>query len=157
MSDRPSRLLLACACIVLHAFTACTGRDAPETAERAVSPLVGEWIEIHPRREARLSLVLNADSSASGTFTEPDALPGEPFGPVAGWRLGTTGAPGSLCIHYGPVSTCQGYSIQADTLFLANGSRTVLVRSSVVDDALEYVPVRQITVPAPGDSGYRQF
>lgn len=157
MSTHSRRVLLSLTFISLCVFAACSSTDAPESHEQAGPQLVGEWIEVYPRGAARLSLVLNADSSASGTFTDPDARPGERFGPVSGWRIGTTGVPGPLCIRYGEAGTCQGYSIQGDTLFLANGVRTVLVRSSALNAAHRYIPTRHITLPGPGDSGYRQM
>jgi hypothetical protein len=153
MSQRIPLFVVAFATIALGALTACS--DEAESPPPTGPQLTGKWTEIYPRRDASLVLVLHADSSVSGTFTDPDALEGESPLTATQWRIDSRFTPGGLCIRFGEVFTCQGYSVRADTLFLANGSGTVLVRSGAVDSTIEYRPTSRLEAPVPGDSGYR--
>lgn len=136
--------------ILLATFLACSSNA--ESGDRSHG-IAGEWIEIYPRSEARMELTLHDDSSASGTYTDPEVPSGAIGDAVTEWRIGSRLTPDGLCLRFGEYFSCQGYRLQGDTLFLADGVGTVLVRSNAVNGTVRYVPRSRLNPSAPGESG----
>ena len=119
-----------------------------ENAELA-QPVTGEWIEVYPRGGRGISLVLNPDSTAAGNFTDTH-IGGDSI-PVSRWQLGAWAMPGGLCLGFGEQFSCQGYALRGDTLFLADPSRTALVRRERFDASRPYDPRAPRSLsPVPG-------
>lgn len=126
------------------AILACADQAAEPTE---ASALVGDWIAVYPPASLRLTLSLGDGGSANGTFFDPNA--GGTAKSVTGWKLGAALMKDGLCLRHGEASSCQGYRLVGDTLFLADVARTVLVRPRSFVDSLPYLPSERVDAPRP--------
>jgi peroxiredoxin len=96
--------------------------DQVEAADpRFPDSLIGQWVRVYPYGGGRDTLVLNPDGGTLGPAT---ALDVDPMKRISQWAVGESG----LCLADGVIWVCAGYELRGDTLAVANGDYTVLVR-----------------------------
>lgn len=125
----------------------------PDSAPAPESPLAGSWIRVYPPDRALDTLVLHPAGQVDGSVRGFDSL----GFPLTHWRIGSPVSPGALCVGDGKrQQVCQSFVLTADTLWLANGRRSVYLRVPADGHHTEFrvwQSPKGVAVPAaPGES-----
>jgi hypothetical protein len=119
-------------CAVATLLPSCTDDDESVSARQPFpDSLQGIWVRVYPDAGGADTLVLDPEGIASGPVT---AVAGRPMAGISRWQIGSpVGITNDLCVGDAVVFSCSGYQVRGDTLALANGQQTVLVRAGSVD------------------------
>lgn len=124
-----SRFLMLGAVLALGAVLVLRRSPTEEGIVSAIHPdsLVGGWIQVYPECVWGDTVVLRADGSATGAAATVFA---QPLERLSEWRVGDPLGPTDLCFTDQKASSCSGWWLTGDTLALADGQSTVLVRAA---------------------------
>jgi hypothetical protein len=103
--------------------------DEPR-AEDHPDSLVASWVRVYPPCGGCDTMVLHRDGSAAGPATSVYA---DPVEPILSWVVGVPYGPTDLCFIGERNVSCSGWVLKGDTLALANGQNTVLIRAARFD------------------------
>jgi hypothetical protein len=110
-------------------LTACgAGQEVREPNPHFPDSLVGSWVRVYPPASGADTLVLEPGGAASG----PATTVADPLEHIARWRVGFLLGPTDLCLGDARTYVCSAYQLRGDTLALANGQHTVLMRAGAI-------------------------
>jgi len=113
-------MLMGCSC---H-------QEAREANAQFPDSLVGSWIRVYPAQAARDTMVIDPDGAASGAHSVISETPrSEEHSRITYWIVDQRFGPHDLCFGDGWDSWCSNYELRGDTLALADGHNTVLIRA----------------------------
>jgi len=165
-SRRPWRLVVTVlgglvGIVMLRGLWATKGEEAEAAARYHPDSLVGAWVRVYPASPRRLAIILRKDGTAVGQTPAAYAYPLEW---ISQWSVGDDPhglGPNDLCFSnprlHGETRVCSGWILRGDTLALANGQNTVLIRaaasyqatarsdSAVPDDRARFGPLPEAT------------
>jgi hypothetical protein len=120
--------------LILLTAAGCAGchHELGQSAQAVPDSLVGTWVCVYPSTGFGDTLVLNADGSADGPAS---AVSDDNIQGVLRWYTDDPLQPGGVCFGDPARFVCSGYRLRGDTLALANGAQTVLIRAG--SDALK--------------------
>lgn len=146
MSTGISRFMLLAVALV-----GCSNSATPTPS----APLVGRWIRVYPPDRALDTLILTANGEILGSVIGFDSLGFR----ITRWKIGSPVQPGALCVGDGKSQLCQGYVLTGDTLWLANGRKTVYLRLPAQPEHVTIEPWNSpkgiALPPAPGGRAVR--
>ncbi len=131
----------------------CAKNELPHTRLYPTA-FVGNWVAVYPFAGLRDTLRLSVDGTASGS--------GRAFGeldwPATAWRPGPKmpEMPDGICITVTERVYCMAARVRNDTMALANGQGTVLVRAAALarngisrGSESSSAPTARLAVPPP--------
>ena len=108
--------------------------EVEPSSQRHPDSLVGTWLRIYPASPRRVAIILRGDGTAVGQTLAVSAYPLEW---ISEWGVGSDPSflgPTDLCFSNprlnGGTQVCSGWILKGDTLALANGQNTVLLRAA---------------------------
>lgn len=122
--------------VLLTSLWVIGGEEAELSSEHHPDSLVGTWVRVYPASQRRLAIVLRRDGTAAG---QTPAVYAYPLDWISAWGVGEGLVPTYICFSnprlHGKTRVCSGWVLRGDTLALANGQNTVLIRAAAFSQA----------------------
>ncbi len=114
--------------IVLLMTISVGGSDEGEPPSQShPDSLVASWVRAYPECGGCDTITLRHDGTATGPTT---AVYGHPLERISEWMVGFPLGPTDLCFVDDGIPVCSGWVLRGDTLALANGQNTILIRAT---------------------------
>jgi hypothetical protein len=117
--------------IVAATLTGCScQQEAREANAQFPDSLVGSWVRVYPAPAGRDTILIMPDGVASGSHAVLSEVPrSAEHGRIIQWIIDLRFGPHDICFGDGGDSWCSNYELRGDTLALADGHNTVLLRA----------------------------
>jgi hypothetical protein len=125
--NRRKSISKACALAGLFAASCSCGDEEVEPSRwQYPDSLLGSWVRVYPGPAGVDTVVVEPDGVARGPKS---AVSADHIERITRWEISWID-PRSLCFGHNRHAECSGYQLRGDTLALANGQHTVLVRAA---------------------------